>query len=239
MIAFLSNILHIRHQQTRAHKCATKPALISRPKMTQTAPPYAPGVMGLENEGAYAVQDAANALEARTGKSVVHLEIGQPGLATPRHVADAGVAAIRDGHTKYCSPAGVPSLREAVARHVSEERNIPVTPDMVVIGPGAKPGLFFVTMALVRGREDQVVIPDPGFPTYRAMVDVAGGSCVPVRLREDMASFDMVAFEKAVSKQTRLVVLNSPGNPTGGVGLFLWWRFISWFCFVVMTNLGV
>ena len=178
---------------------------------------FAAGVQALEHEGAYAVLAAANALEARTGQAVVHLEIGQPGFATPQHVTDAGVGAIRGGKTKYSSPAGIDELRDAVARRTGETRGVDVGMRNVVIGPGAKPGLFFATQAIVRGPEDEVVIPDPGFPTYKAMVQVARGTCVPVRLRRDGASFDMDALRSAVGPNTRLLVLNSPGNPTGGV----------------------
>lgn len=161
---------------------------------------------------------AAKALEATTGQSVVHLEIGQPGFATPKHIADAGIAAIQNGLTKYSPPPGVPPLRSAIAHWARQERNLEyVQPANVVVGPGAKPGLFLTTLALVRGAHDEVVIPDPGFPTYAAMVSVAGGTAVPVRLRKDMRSFDMDALRAVVGEQTRLLVLNSPGNPTGGV----------------------
>lgn len=178
---------------------------------------FAPGVSLLENEGAYAVMAAANELEKNTGRDVVHLEIGQPGFPTPQHVADAGIAAIRAGQTKYSAPAGIPLLRQQIAKTVSEQRGVHILPEEVVVGPGAKPGLFFATLALIRGPQDEVIIPDPGFPTYQAMVNVARGTAVPVRLRKDMTSFDMAAFKNAVSDSTRLVVLNSPGNPTGGV----------------------
>lgn len=184
---------------------------------TSPATLFAPGVETLENEGAYAVMAAAKALEAETGKSVVHLEIGQPGFDTPQHIAEAGIDAIRSGKTKYSSPRGVAPLREAIAKWASVERGLKCDAGNVVIGPGAKPGLFFATLALVRGREDRVIIPDPGFPTYKAMVDVAGGTAVPVKLRSDMRSFNMNELRDSVDERTRLVVLNSPGNPTGGV----------------------
>lgn len=178
---------------------------------------YAAGVAALEQEGAYAVLAAANALEAASGQHVVHLEIGQPGFATPEHVCEAGMTAIRDGRTKYSSPAGIAELREAIAKRTRETRGVEVDGSSVVVGPGAKPGLFFATLALVRGKQDEVVIPDPGFPTYAAMVGVANGTVKAVRLRDDLASFDMDAFRQSVGPATRLVVLNSPSNPTGGV----------------------
>lgn len=172
-------------------------------------------VSQLQNEGAYAVLAAATKLE-REGRDIVHLEIGQPGFPSPEHVVEAGVDAIRGGKTKYSSPDGTPALREAIADYVARTRGVPVTPDEVVVGPGAKPGLFFPTLALVQPG-DEVIYPDPGFPTYRAMIQVAGAVPVPVPLRPDGASFDMDAFRAAVTPATKLIVLNSPANPTGGV----------------------
>ena len=173
-------------------------------------------VSTLQNEGAYAVLAKATALE-REGRDIVHREIGQPGFATPEHVVEAGVGAIRGGKTKYAAPDGAPSLREAIATHVSETRDVAVSPDEVVVGPGAKPGLFFPTLALV-DPGDAVVYPDPGFPTYRAMIEVAGGIPVPAPLRTDGASFDMRKLSEIVrSTKPKLIVLNSPANPTGGV----------------------
>ena len=173
-------------------------------------------VSNLQNEGAYAVLAKATALE-REGRDIVHLEIGQPGFATPEHVVEAGVGAIRGGKTKYAAPDGAPSLREAIAAHVSTTRNVDVRPEEVVVGPGAKPGLFFPTLAIVN-EGDKVVYPDPGFPTYRAMIEVAGGTPVPAPLRADGASFDMAKLSDLVRTQKpRLIVLNSPANPTGGV----------------------
>lgn len=189
----------------------------NRIRMTSNDTLFASGVEKLEHEGAYAVLAAANELEARTGKPVVHLEIGQPGFSTPSHIVNAGIEAIKNGETKYSSPAGIAELREKVVDLVSKTRNVSVNVTNVVIGPGAKPGLFFATLALVRGPNDQVIIPDPGFPTYKAMVQVANGTCVPVRLNEDGSSFDMNELRNCVGPNTRLLVLNSPGNPTGGV----------------------
>lgn len=222
-MAFIAPLL-LRPRSTpatalRARPCACPPR-VARLSMTATTPAgaFAAGVETLQDEGAYAVMAAAAEVEAATGKKVVHLEIGQPGFDTPGHVAAAGVEAIEAGRTKYSAPAGVASLRAAIAEWVRQHRGMDVGPDEVVVGPGAKPGLFFTTLALVRGPEDEVVIPDPGFPTYRAMAEVARGTVVPVRLRADMRSFDMEAFERSVGERTRLVVINSPGNPTGGVG---------------------
>ena len=117
---------------------------------------------------------------------------------------------------RYSAPDGTPGLRDAIARYVTRTRGVDVAPDEVVVGPGAKPGLFFPALALLNPG-DEVVYPDPGFPTYKAMIQVAGGVGVPVPLRPDGASFDMDAMRAAVTEKTKLIVLNSPANPTGGV----------------------
>mmetsp|Transcript_2776 Transcript_2776/g.12512 ORF Transcript_2776/g.12512 Transcript_2776/m.12512 type:complete len:414 (-) Transcript_2776:3235-4476(-) len=173
-------------------------------------------VAELESEGAYAVMAAASKVEQETGKKVARLEIGQPTFPTPQHIVQAGVRAIESGQTKYSSPSGVQSLKEAVAEHTTKTRGIKTRPEEVVIGPGAKPGLFLTTLALVNAG-DEVMYPDPGFPTYKAMTLTAGATPVPVPLTRDGSSFEMASFEKLISPKTKLVVLNSPGNPTGGV----------------------
>ncbi len=173
-------------------------------------------VSTLESEGAYAVLARSQALEAQ-GREVLHLEIGQPDFDTPAHVSAAAVKAIQGGQTRYNPPAGVPALRQLIAREAGRQHGLEFTPSQVVIGPGAKPGLFFPTLALVQAG-DEVIYPDPGFPTYKAMIDIAGGVPVPVPLREENNfSFDLHAFDAAINKRTKLVVLNSPANPTGGV----------------------
>ncbi|UCH58851.1 MAG: pyridoxal phosphate-dependent aminotransferase [Anaerolineales bacterium] len=173
-------------------------------------------VSGLHPEGAYAVLARAQALEAQ-GREIIHLEIGQPDFQTFEHVRQSGMAAIEAGHTRYNPPAGLPDLRLAIAADAGERRGMEVRPDQVVIGPGAKPGLFFPTLALVEPG-DEVIYPDPGFPTYAAMIAVAGGVPVPVPLVEqNYFSFDLQVFKERLSHRTRLVILNSPANPTGGV----------------------
>ncbi len=170
----------------------------------------------LEAEGAYAVLAHAQELEAQ-GRKILHLEIGQPDYPTPEHVAEAGVAAIRAGQTRYNPPAGLPRLRELVAIQTGRRLNLDIKPACVVIGPGSKPGLFFPSLALIRPG-DEVIYPDPGFPTYEAMIRVAGGIPVPIPLREEnQFSFDLQVFDEKISDKTRLVILNSPANPTGGV----------------------
>ena len=178
--------------------------------------PFTERVLTLESEGAYAVLARSQALEAQ-GHEIMHLEIGQPDFATPAHVSAAGIKAIQSGQTRYNPPAGVPALRQLIAREAGRQHGLEFTPSQVVIGPGAKPGLFFPTMALVQAG-DEVIYPDPGFPTYTAMIAIAGGVPVAVPLREENKfSFDLKAFDAAVNRRTRLIVLNSPANPTGGV----------------------
>jgi len=173
-------------------------------------------VSSLQAEGAYAVLSRAQALEAQ-GRKILHLEIGQPDFPTFPNISQAGVEAIQKGQTHYSSPAGIASLRAAIADSVSERLGLNIGSECIVVGPGAKPGLFFPTLALVNPG-DEVLYPDPGFPTYAAMIQVAGGIPVPVPLREEnQFSFDLGAFDARLSDKTRLIVLNSPANPTGGV----------------------
>jgi len=173
-------------------------------------------VMNLASEGAYQMMARAQALEA-TGKEIIHLEIGQPDFSTYKNIAQAGMDAIEEGYTRYTPSAGIPALRKAIAEDAGSRRGINFEASQVVVGPGAKTALFFPTLALVRPG-DEVIYPDPGFPTYRAMIEVAGGVPVPVALREEQDfSFDLEAFDRLLSPKTRLIVLNTPSNPTGGV----------------------
>jgi len=170
----------------------------------------------LKPEGAYQVLARANQLEA-AGREIIHLEIGQPDYPTFENVSRAGIEAIQAGKTRYTPPAGVPSLREALAEDAGRRRGIQVHPDEVVVSPGGKPNLFFPTLALVEPG-DEVIYPNPGFPTYEAMIKVAGGVPVAVPLSEqNQFSFDLEAFDRIINKKTRLIILNSPSNPTGGV----------------------
>jgi aspartate aminotransferase len=177
---------------------------------------FANRVSHLEPEGAYEVMARAQALEAG-GRDIIHMEIGQPDFQTFPHISQSGIKAIASGYTRYNPPSGLPRLREVIASYTSSRLNLKILPEQVVVGPGAKPGLFFPTLALVEPG-DEVIYPDPGFPTYPSMISVAGGLPVPVPLKEENNfSFDLEAFDKLVSERTRLIVLNSPANPTGGV----------------------
>lgn len=170
----------------------------------------------LKAEGAYHVLAKAQALEA-SGRDIIHLEIGEPDFDTPANVADAGIRAIQSGKTRYNPPSGLSALREKIAEQAGRQRNLSFSADQVVVGPGAKPNLFFPALALINPG-DEVIYPDPGFPTYPAMIAVAGGVPVPVPLLEENSfSFDLRVFDRSISPRTRLIVLNSPGNPTGGL----------------------
>ncbi|MEJ5198400.1 MAG: pyridoxal phosphate-dependent aminotransferase [Anaerolineae bacterium] len=177
---------------------------------------FAERVAPLRPEGAYHMLARAQALEAQ-GRRIIHLEIGQPDGPTFPHIVEAGVRALRQGRTRYTPTAGIRPLRQAIAEQAGRQRGMTFAPEQVVVGPGAKPALFFPTLALVQPG-DEVIYPDPGFPSYAAMIHVAGGVPVPVPLREENDfAFDLAAFDAAVNERTRLVVINSPGNPTGGV----------------------
>jgi aspartate/methionine/tyrosine aminotransferase len=148
---------------------------------------------------------------------VIHLEIGEPDFETPLHVAEAGIEAIRAGETHYCQTAGLPVLREAAARSLAHSRGIAIDPENVVVATGAKPFLFFTVLATC-GPGDEVIYPDPGFPIYESAVRFSGATPLPLPLREERGfSFDPAELESLLGPRTRLVILNAPQNPTGGV----------------------
>jgi aspartate aminotransferase len=183
---------------------------------TLLASRFATRTAHLEPEGAYQVLARAQALEAQ-GRHIIHLEIGQPDFDTFENIRRAGKRAIDDGLTRYTPPIGMTALREVIAEDAGRRRKIKIHPDQVVVSPGAKPNLFFPCLALVEPG-DEVLYPNPGFPTYEAMIKIAGGEPVPVPLLEENDfSFDLEAFQRLVSSRTKLVILNSPSNPTGGV----------------------
>src|SRR5213592_2231647 len=170
----------------------------------------------LGTESAFEVLARARALE-RAGREIVHLEIGEPDFDTPAHIKEAAKRALDAGATHYGPSAGLPELREAIAKHVAETRGVPVSPDEVVVTPGAKPIMFFTILALV-GEGDEVVYPNPGFPIYESVINFVGGVPVPIPLLEARGfGFDLDLFERRVSERTRLIIVNSPENPTGGV----------------------
>jgi aspartate aminotransferase len=167
-------------------------------------------------ETAFETLVRARALEAQ-GRSIVHLEIGEPDFPTPRHIVEAAKQALDAGHTHYGPPQGLPELRQAVAWHISESRGISAGPQHCCIVPGGKPIIFFPMLALLEPG-DEVIYPDPGFPIYESMIGFLGAKPVPIPLVESRGfSFDLDIFRDRLSDRTRLVILNSPQNPTGGV----------------------
>ena len=170
----------------------------------------------LGTETAFEVLVRARALEA-TGRDIVHLEIGEPDFDTPMNVIDAGVKALKTGWTHYGPSAGLPALRQAIAEYVGRTRRISVAPEEVVVVPGGKPIIFFTMLALVE-EGDEVIYPNPGFPIYESMIEFLGARAVPIQLREDRGfSFDVQELAEMITSRTKLIILNSPHNPTGGV----------------------
>jgi len=167
-------------------------------------------------ESAFEVLSKARALE-KQGKHIIHLEIGQPDFPTPAHVREAGKRAIDEGWTGYGPTAGFPDFREAIAGYISRTRGIPVAGENVVVVPGGKPIMFFTMMAVVEPG-DEVIYPNPGFPIYESVINFLDAVPVPMPLVESRGfSFDLDLLESKLSPRTKMVVLNSPANPTGGV----------------------
>lgn len=170
----------------------------------------------LGSETAFEVLARGRALE-RQGREIIHLEIGEPDFDTPVNVVEAGVKALQQGFTHYTPSAGMPELREVVARHVSRSIGVPCTSDEVVIVPGAKPTIFYTFMALVE-EGDEVIYPNPGFPIYESMISFLRAKPVPIHLREENNfRLDVNELVDGITDRTRLIVVNSPHNPTGGV----------------------
>ena len=167
-------------------------------------------------ESAFEVLARARALE-KQGKNVIHLEIGEPDFPTPAHVLEAGKRALDEGWTKYGPTPGFPEFRESIAAYVSRTRGINVDADNVCVVPGGKPIMFFSMVALLEPG-DEVIYPDPGFPIYESIIRFLGAKPVPVPLIEERGfSFDLNALRNGLSTKTKMVILNSPANPTGGV----------------------
>ncbi|MDE3000589.1 MAG: pyridoxal phosphate-dependent aminotransferase [Gemmatimonadota bacterium] len=170
----------------------------------------------LGTESAFEVLVKARELEAR-GRDVVHLEIGEPDFDTPAHIVNAAREALQSGYTHYGPPVGLPELREAIARDVSRFRGIQVNPDQVVVTPGAKPIMFYAILALAQPG-DEVIYPDPGFPIYESVIRFAGARPVPVSLTEERDfSLDVNELADLITDRTRLLIINSPQNPTSGI----------------------
>jgi len=170
----------------------------------------------LGTETAFEVLNRARALE-KQGKEIIHLEIGEPDFDTPPNVVEAGIEALRKGWTHYGPSAGLPELRQAIADYVSRTRKVPVSSDEVVVVPGGKPIIFFTILALIESG-DEVLYPNPGFPIYESMVNYSVGKGIPIPLREERDfSVDVKELASLITDNTRLIILNSPHNPTGGI----------------------
>ncbi len=169
----------------------------------------------LGTETALDVLVKARAVEAR-GRKVIHLEVGEPDFATPGHIVEAGIRALRDGYTRYGAPGGSQTLREAICEHLAE-RGVRASPEHVVVTPGAKPNLFYGFLSTI-SPGDEVLIPDPGFPIYASMVRFCGATPVSVPPRLDQGrALDLDALERSITLRTRMIVFNSPSNPTGAI----------------------
>lgn len=170
----------------------------------------------LGTESAFEVLAKAKALE-RQGKNIVHLEIGEPDFDTPKHIKDAAVKALYAGYTHYVPAAGIHELREAIAENVAKSRKIEVSPEEVVVTPGAKPIMFFAILACVNPGEE-VLYPNPGFPIYESVINFVGAKPVPVPLKEEKNfGIDHEDIKKKIVKKTKMIIINSPENPTGGI----------------------
>ncbi len=170
----------------------------------------------LGTETAFEVLNRARQLE-KQGKEIIHLEIGEPDFDTPANVVEAGVEALHKGWTHYGPPAGLPDLRQTIADYVSRTRGVPVSSDEVVVVPGGKPIIFFAILVLIDAG-DEVIYPNPGFPIYESMIKYSLGKAIPIPLREERDfSVDVKELGSLITDRTKLIVLNSPHNPTGGV----------------------
>jgi aspartate aminotransferase len=177
---------------------------------------FAERMSRLGTESAFEVLAKAKALEA-TGKEVVHLEIGEPDFDTPGNIREAAIKAIREGYTHYCPSQGVPELRQTIAEVVGKDKRIPIKPEEVVVTPGGKPIMFFSLLALVDDG-DEVICPNPGFPIYESVIEFVGAKVIPIKLEESKEfCFDPGELKRLLSPKTKMMVINSPQNPTGGV----------------------
>lgn len=180
------------------------------------SPSYAKRMAVCGTETAFEILARAKALEAQ-GKHIVHLEIGEPDFDTPAYIKNAAIKALNDGYTHYTPAAGIAQVRETVAEYVSKTRNISIDPDEVVLTPGAKPIMSFVMLALVDAG-DEVIYPNPGYPIYESMINFTGGTPIPIPLKEELDfRLDVEELAQRITPKTKLIILNSPHNPTGGI----------------------
>src|SRR5512141_2792461 len=194
----------------------TMPGLAMAPVEQRSELRLAKRMSRLGTETAFEVLVKARALEAK-GRDIVHLEIGEPDFDTPTNIVEAEVDALHKGFTHYGPSAGLPPLREAITEDVGKSRGIKVSPDEVVVVPGGKPIIFFTILALC-DEGDEVIYPNPGFPIYESMINFVGAKAVPLQLREENNFvLDVKELSSLITDKTKLIILNSPQNPTGGV----------------------
>jgi len=186
------------------------------PATTQVELRLASRMSRLGTETAFEVLNRARQLE-KQGKEIIHLEIGEPDFDTPANVIEAGIDALHKGWTHYGPAAGLPELRQTIADYVSRTRKVPVSSEEVVVVPGGKPIIFFTILALIDAG-DEVIYPNPGFPIYESMIKYSLGKAIPIPLREERDfSVDVKELASLITDRTKLIILNSPHNPTGGV----------------------
>lgn len=170
----------------------------------------------LGTETAFEVLSRAKALEAQ-GKKIIHLEIGEPDFDTPLFIREAAMKALANGRTHYTPAGGIPELRQAICEEVKRRRGVTVRPENVVVTPGAKPIIYFPITALIE-EGDEVIYPNPGFPIYESVIEFVGGKAVPLQLKEEKDfRFDLNELASLITPRTRLLIINSPQNPTGGI----------------------
>lgn len=177
---------------------------------------YAKRMNNLGTETAFEVLAKAKKLEAE-GKHIIHLEIGEPDFDTPKNIVDAAIKSLQAGDTHYTPSAGTVEVRTAIAKYVSKTRGLSFIPDEVVMVPGGKPIMFYAIIALIE-EGDEVIYPNPGFPIYESMINFMGGKAVPIQLKEDKEfAFDPEELRKLITNKTKMLILNTPQNPTGGI----------------------
>ncbi|KAA0211420.1 MAG: pyridoxal phosphate-dependent aminotransferase [Ignavibacteriaceae bacterium] len=177
---------------------------------------FADSMSRLGTETAFEVLAKAKALEAQ-GKHIIHLELGEPDFDTPQNIIAAAIKSLQSGDTHYTPSNGILPLRESIAKYMSKTRGVDFSADEVVVTPGAKPIMFFAIMALVNPG-DEVIYPNPGFPIYESMINFVGGKPVPVALKEERGfAFDPEELRSLISPKTKMLIINTPQNPTGGI----------------------
>ena len=170
----------------------------------------------LGTETAFEVLAKAKKLEAE-GKHIIHLEIGEPDFTTPDNIIQAAIKSLQAGDTHYTPSNWTIELRTSIAKYISKTRGTNVIPDEVVVTPGGKPIMFYTIIALI-DEGDEVIYPNPGFPIYESMIYFMGGKAVPIQLKEDKNfAFDPEELRKLITDKTKLLIINSPQNPTGGI----------------------